>query len=889
MKKICTILTIHTLCFLYFSSSAQTTLVDFGSTWSYSDIGSEPPLQGSTSWQQVAYDDASWAAGNAQLGYGDGDESTVIASGVYTAYFRSSFQVTDPSAFSNLDLNLIYDDGAVIYINGTEAWRVNMPAGTITYNTFSASQSSDNSLATEQIGNILIPGTNVVSVEVHQRSSGSSDISFDFKLVGLPAGGTSVVRGPYLQKGTPNSMTIRWRTSTPTESVVQYGPDLQNINVQVEDLTPKTEHSLTIDNLTAGTQYYYTIENASIVLIAATSDLYFHTSPAPGTTVPATVWILGDCGTGSNNARNVRDAYYNYIGAAHTDLMLFLGDNAYNDGTDSEYQFALFENMYDQKLKNTVSYSCLGNHDGHSASSANQTGPYFDIFEFPTAGEGGGLPSGTEAYYSFDYGNIHFISLDSYDSDRSVGGAMYNWCEADLQNTTADWIVAFWHHPPYSKGSHDSDNEGTLVQMRNNFLPLLESYGVDLVLSGHSHSYERSFYLNGHYGLSQSFNIGTHPVGNNGAGDGRVDGDGSYLRSAGSEEGAVYITTGSAGKITSAPLDHPAMFYSVAELGSCVLQVDGNTMEVKFVRESGAIEDYFTIVNEETTCNPGDPCDDGDPCTINDQYDNQCGCLGTFEDSDGDGVCDAMDQCPGHDDNVDNNQNGIPDGCENCIAQTDHFSPNPLVHSGSGASVAHIQFGEERTDVYFTISGLNARENRKKSERFIDLVKFRFQQPGGTWSGWQTYSGSEHSVLFVIEPGPIVGIEVSLEDGYDGNAAVMLSVDLSEVNSCGTTAALPESPVTEFGSSEKSLDHITVWPNPASDHLEIRIVLDKTAAPDRVLNIYDNYGRLVMSRELSAQAVSTLSWDVHHLPSGRYTIKAAAEDRELWANFLIIR
>jgi hypothetical protein len=91
----------------------------------------------------------------------------------------------------------------------------------------------------------------------------------------------------------------------------------------------------------------------------------------------------------------------------------------------------------------------------------------------------GGLVTGTEAYYSFDYGNVHFISLDSYETDRSVGSPMMSWLENDLAATSAMWIIAFWHHPPYTKGSHDSDRESNLIDMRATALPILESYGVD--------------------------------------------------------------------------------------------------------------------------------------------------------------------------------------------------------------------------------------------------------------------------------------------------------------------------------------------------------------------------------------------------------------------------
>ena len=76
---------------------------------------------------------------------------------------------------------------------------------------------------------------------------------------------------------------------------------------------------------------------------------------------------------------------------------------------------------------------------------------------------------------------------------------MDTWLKADLEQTTADWLVAYFHHPPYTKGSHDSDREKQLVEMRTYVMPILESGGVDLVLTGHSHIYERSMLMDGAY------------------------------------------------------------------------------------------------------------------------------------------------------------------------------------------------------------------------------------------------------------------------------------------------------------------------------------------------------------------------------------------------------
>ncbi|HEX5111544.1 MAG TPA: metallophosphoesterase, partial [Saprospiraceae bacterium] len=327
---------------------------------------------------------------------------------------------------------------------------------------------------------------------------------------------------------------------------------------------------------------------------------------------------------------NVRNAYYDYIGNNHTDMMLFLGDNAYTDGLDTEYQSAIFQNMYGEKLKNSISWSCLGNHDGHSANSNTQSGPYYDIFTFPKQGECGGVASGTEAYYSFDFGNVHFIVLDSYETNRAVGGPMYNWVEDDLQATNAYWIVGFWHHPPYSKGSHDSDVATELKQMRENFLPLFEEYGVDLVLSGHSHSYERTFLLNGHYGLASTFNAATHTVGVTGSGSGQPENMSPYYKApTGSEDGkgAVYVVTGSAGKKESAALNHPAVYFDEAQLGSCVLKINQDTLTIHFLRQTGAVDDHFTLI-KDSECVIGASCNDNDSCTINDVVDNFCYCHG---------------------------------------------------------------------------------------------------------------------------------------------------------------------------------------------------------------------------------------------------------------------
>jgi hypothetical protein len=268
-----------------------------------------------------------------------------------------------------------------------------------------------------------------------------------------------------------------------------------------------------------------------------------------------------------------------------------LGDNAYPSGTDAQYEDAVFR-MYTNRLPNTLLYPALGNHETYHTPDPQEM-DYLRIFSLPTDARAGGMASGTELYYSFDYANAHFICLDSMVSDRSSSGAMYAWLEQDLMATTNEWLIAFWHHPPYTKGSHDSDWEPELVGMRENILPLLEAYGVDLVLCGHSHCYERSYLLHGHYGTSDTLTpqmiVDSH--------SGREEEHGPYRR--GGQPGTVYVVAGSSGQTSGGPLNHPVMFTSLNELGSLVIEVNDKRLHAKFLRENGSIDDYFSLSKEE--------------------------------------------------------------------------------------------------------------------------------------------------------------------------------------------------------------------------------------------------------------------------------------------------
>jgi hypothetical protein len=182
----------------------ETALIARGAVWRYLDTNVFP----GAGWTALEFDDASWPSGAAELGDGDDDEETPIDIGPdddrYPAvYFRRRFEVDDPAAFASLRLGLRRDDGAVVYLNGAEVMRSNMPAGPIEHGTFadSSSSSEDDYFPAAIDPALLRAGENVIAVEVHQANATSSDLSFDLELFGLrrpggpPTGEPRFVRG----------------------------------------------------------------------------------------------------------------------------------------------------------------------------------------------------------------------------------------------------------------------------------------------------------------------------------------------------------------------------------------------------------------------------------------------------------------------------------------------------------------------------------------------------------------------------------------------------------------------------------------------------------------------------------------------------------------------
>jgi predicted MPP superfamily phosphohydrolase len=650
------------------SPSSCTNLVCFGDMWRYLDNGTD---QG-TAWSATGFDASAWAYGPAPLGYRGTTTnpyaiSTTVGFGpsstnkYITTYFRKTF--TASAGLYSATLNLRVDDGAVVYLNGTEIARTsNIPAGTVLFSTTATSTAASDGGTTQSFTvnpGLLVNGDNVLAVEVHQQAVTSSDIFLDVELTSLATAPQAVlVRGPYLQNGTPSQMVIRWRTNIANIGQVNYGTSAGALTSSASETAATTEHVVLVSGLSANTQYFYSVGTSATALEGAANN-YFYTFPTAGTNKKTRIWSLGDFGIGTAgggftalrqaNVKNAFNSYVQSIGDPYIDLWVWLGDNVYQTGTDQEYTDYVFSRdatnrpyAYgsDKYIRQTPIYPVPGNHD-YANTTATRTPdangnfsiPYTNMISPPINGEAGGVASGKKQYYSFNYNNIHFVMLDSWGYERdgsgnlittilSPTGPQVTWMKADLAAAQTDpnikWTVLVWHHPPYTRSAVNSDTDAELINIRQNFLPVLEQYKVDLVMSGHSHVYERSRLLKGFLGTGATYVAATHnPAdGSNAQSTGKFNGatNSAYYfkdRNATTNEGTVYMVNGSGGAehtTTATTFPHPAMNGgSQDDPGlSVYLEVDGGRMDVKTISATSdlagatgfAIVDQFTMIKD---------------------------------------------------------------------------------------------------------------------------------------------------------------------------------------------------------------------------------------------------------------------------------------------------
>lgn len=443
----------------------------------------------------------------------------------------------------------------------------------------------------------------------------------------------------FIQQLGSDHAIIKWRGNrggSAEATSLCYGLDQDALPADSEtaaQVTATGHSEVLLTGLSPDTRYYYSVGGAG----SAQTGRHFATAPESGslpTDGNVRIWMVGDSGVGGEDkpeSRQVRDGYLTYLettASEPADLFLMLGDNAYKQGTDNEHQKAIF-NVYPGILEQTAFWTTIGNHEmgsrgGSSSDDPNTyavTGeddidkpdpapaspmPYLNIFSLPTGGENGGVASGTEQYYSFDHGNVHLVSLDSQLTIRDdvLRATMRQWLIDDLSANTLDWTIVIFHHPPYTKGSHDSDrepigNDQPIFAIREEFTPIFEDYGVDLVYAGHSHIYERSYYIKDHTGLSSTFDPSTMAELNSLGQPANGQGTEGYtqITNSGMDDKVVYTVAGNGGKVTSLSpgFPHPAHFYSELTLGSVLIDLTDSSLEARFIDINGKILDSVTL------------------------------------------------------------------------------------------------------------------------------------------------------------------------------------------------------------------------------------------------------------------------------------------------------
>ena len=167
------------------NGATNSTLVPAGATWRYLDTGEDA----GAAWRSNSFNDASWLSGPAELGYGDGDEATLVRSNgvggrIITTFFRRAFIVTNPTDPISLTVKLKRDDGGIVYLNGTEIFRSNITNAPVNYQTLAFNAADDGAtwFSTNAPVSLLVTGTNIVAAEIHQTTATSSDVSFNLEL-----------------------------------------------------------------------------------------------------------------------------------------------------------------------------------------------------------------------------------------------------------------------------------------------------------------------------------------------------------------------------------------------------------------------------------------------------------------------------------------------------------------------------------------------------------------------------------------------------------------------------------------------------------------------------------------------------------------------------------
>jgi hypothetical protein len=306
----------------------------------------------------------------------------------------------------------------------------------------------------------------------------------------VPTTPTHLLVFPYLGEVTSTSAVVSWATNSAGASEVRYSLDQNYSNVATAITSTydgKHWHSASITHLTPDTNYYYRVFTGGDD-VTPWSEITFTTGPESAGP-RFTFVVLGDGRPNHASSPPNQGAVDVAIEMdKHSfDLALHTGDIVHSggicSGSDSSWNQYIrgYFDLYRDSMGDTPFYPSVGNHELYGGTGCGYQG-YTDVYHLPV-----NAPSvDAEEYYSFDWGNAHFVALDT-NQVYSPGSPQCNWLVKDLRTSAQPWKFVFFHHPAYSSGRH-----GSTSAVQTQLVPVFETYGVDVVFNGHDHGYERT-------------------------------------------------------------------------------------------------------------------------------------------------------------------------------------------------------------------------------------------------------------------------------------------------------------------------------------------------------------------------------------------------------------
>jgi len=499
MRPACYTLTL--LALLWAPHARAQALIRVGETWHYfKSRGLRSVIR--PGWQLPEFNDARWDTAPSGYVFDDAMFSPLLRAGRHPgyAYLRKTFVVADPTQVKSLVLRIEFERAFVAYLNGREVAR-EPKAGSVKQvlqgdvaRGFPTSPEGQIDL-TGSIS-LLKPGGNLLAIEGPFSNEGAAAVPITASLL------ANFMRGPFVQNATSNSIQVIWRTLTSGNSTVLYGTS-SNLDQRRFDARPLTEHVLTLTNLLPGERYFYRVQTELDAGPVQSEGFAFRTLPASG---PIKFIVLGDSGQGTSAQWKISQV----IRKEQPDLVLHCGDLVYGGINDRSVDWKLF-NYYQPHMASTPYYMVVGNHDlnccvGDGAPDYDPINWFFNATNFQNSFY---LPTNsvtrTKHYYSFDAGDAHFVGLYNpwfadYDFTRDAG--QYSWLTNDLARSGKPWKFIFMHMPLATSGGHFNRDDNTnsindSTELMNLLLPVAERYGVQLVMGGHDHNFERFAPTNG--------------------------------------------------------------------------------------------------------------------------------------------------------------------------------------------------------------------------------------------------------------------------------------------------------------------------------------------------------------------------------------------------------